>query len=443
MLRLGGSRHRFCDGISRRQFLEVGALGVAGLTLADLLRLRAAAGGRSSAKSVIMLVLTGGPSHIDMYDLKPDAPAEYRGEFQPIRTVVPGFDMCEHMPLQAKIAGKLALVRSLTFPSDAHEHNMNYSGFTFSGRRPAFGSVVSRFRSAAGDRLPHYVSFPHSELVPGGWPPREEPYYAGAAHQPFRFGGQDRSTANLRLASSLTLDRLEDRRKLMGQLDTLRRDLDTRGDLAALDAFSARAFDMITSPKALEAFDIAREPDRVREKYGQSQRLGILGTWNPQNLLLARRLVEAGVSVVTVPLGWWDHHATIFKCLRDCLPILDRALVALLTDLQDRGLENDVAVCVWGEMGRTPKLESFGGVSRGHWAESGFALFAGGGLQMGRVVGCTDGRAARPRTRPYGPQNVLATLYHVLGINPSETLADHSGRPVHLLDDGEPIAELI
>lgn len=164
---------------------------------------------------------------------------------------------------------------------------------------------------------------------------------------------------------------------------------------------------------------------------------------------MARRLVEAGVSVVTVPLGWWDDHGSgvsCFNALRKNLPILDRALVALLTDLQDRGLTNDVAVCVWGEMGRTPRLETGitrPGPGRGHWAESGFALFAGGGLQMGRVVGCTDGRAARPRTRPYGPQNVLATLYHVLGINPSETLADHSGRPVHLLDDGGPIAELI
>jgi hypothetical protein len=277
----------------------------------------------------------------------------------------------------------------------------------------------------------------------------EEPHYAGIAHRPFRIGTDD--ALSLRPPKGITVEQLDDRRKLLEGLDTLRRDLDTRGELAAMDSFNARAFDMITSPKAMEAFDLSKESDKVRQSYGTSERFpcgpGFSITWAPEKLLLARRLVEAGVSVVTVPLGEWDLHGSptidgnIFNSLRLILPRWDRALSALLTDLHQRGLDKDVAVVVWGEMGRAPKVNN--GPGRDHWDESAFALFAGGGLQIGQVVGATDSNGVRPRTRRYGPQNVLSTLYHVLGIDPAAYLTDHSGRPMHLLDEREPITELL
>jgi hypothetical protein len=341
------------------------------------------------------------------------------------------------------------VVRSLTFPEpNNHDRSLNFSGFHDPVRRPAFGSVVSRFRSAPGDRLPHYVSMvPRTREQPF----LEEPHYVGAAHRPFRFGNDD--ALDLRLARGMTLERLDDRRKLMVGLDTLRRDLDTRGELAAMDSFQARAIDMITSPKAREAFDLSKEPDKLRQSYGASEflKVGEMNVpWRPEKLLLARRLVEAGVSVVTVPLGEWDLHGgsisgNIFDGLRIYLPRWDRALHALLSDLQERGLDKDVAVVVWGEMGRTPRIatERRTSAGRDHWSESAFALFAGGGLRVGQVVGATDARGERPKTRAYGPQNVLATLYHVLGIDPAEMVPDFTGRPMHLLDKQEPIAELV
>lgn len=446
MLTLWGNRHRFCDGLSRRHFLQVGALGLTGLSLADLLRLRAQGATRATPKSVIMVWLGGGPPQIDMYDMKPDAPVEYRGQFKPIRTKVPGLDICELLPLQAKIADRFSVLRSLTFPEpNNHDRSLNFSGFHDTAQRPAFGSLVSRFRYAAGDRLPHYVSMVSRNREQ---PNLEEPTYAGAGHRPFRVGTDD--SPSLRPPRGVTIGQLEDRRKLLKGLDTLRRDLDTRGELAAMDTFTARAFDMVTSPKAMEAFDLTREPDRLRESYGGSERLKVgemSVPWAPEKLLLARRLVEAGVSAVTVPLGEWDLHGggpsggNIFEALRSYLPRWDRALYALLTDLKERGLDRDVAVVVWGEMGRGPRVNQFPG--RDHWSESAFALFAGGGLQMGKVVGATDANGLRPRTRRYGPQNVLTTLYHVLGIDAAATLPDHTGRPMYLLDDREPIAELV
>jgi len=446
MLNFLGSKRRFCDGLTRRDLLRVGGLGALGLSLPDLLRLRAHGATRSAPKSVIMVWLNGGPTQIDMYDLKPDAPAEIRGEFKPIQTSVPGFDICEVMPLQAKIADRLALVRSLTFPEpNNHDRSLNFSGYHDLARRPAFGSFVSRFRSAAGDRLPHYVSMVGRNQEQ---PFLEEPHYAGSAHKPFRFGAE--GIRDLRLPRDLTMDRLHDRRRLMASLDTLRRDLDTSGELAGLDQFTVRAFDMITSPQALAAFDLNREPDKTRARYGRNLTFTCENRkvpWESEKLLLARRLVEAGVSVVTVPLGTWDHHGpstscgNIFASLREEAALLDHSLHALLSDLHERGLEQDVAVVVWGEMGRTPKINE--GPGRGHWSQSGFVLFAGGGLRTGQVVGATDAHGARPRTRPYGPQNVLATLYRVLGIDLEATVPDFTGRPMYLLDDREPIAELL
>jgi hypothetical protein len=450
MLTFWGAGRRFCDHISRRDFLRVGALGLGGLTLADVLRLRARAGTGSSPRAVIMVCLAGGPSHIDMYDLKPGATAEYRGEFKPIKTRVSGFDLCELMPLQAQIADKLAVVRTVQFVEPMqHELQEVYTGFPRAARRPAFGSVVSRFRGGHGGRVPRYVSLDqyhqdHAQV--------ENPQYVGANHRAFLYGSA--GVKNLSLTRGLTTDRLADRKQLMHAFDSLRRDVDARGDFAAMDAFALQALEMITSPQARNAFDLGREPDKVRERYGGKGGKYIYGNepratnpWPAEKFLLARRLVEAGVSVVTLRVGTWDYHGkasgtgNIFVGLRSQLPLLDRSIHALVSDLHDRGLDREVAVLVWGEFGRTPRVNHVEG--RDHWPDAGFALFAGGGLRVGQVVGETDSRAERPKTRAVGAQNVLATLYHALGIDPAQTLPDFSGRPMRLLDDGTPIAELV
>jgi len=438
MLTFFGSKRRLCDGISRRDFLKVGALSVGGLTLADLFRARAQAApsAGSPCKAVIMVYLNGGPSHIDLYDMKPDAAVEYRGEFKPIRTNVPGMDICELMPLQAKIADKLAIIRNMKFEQQGHTPPELYTGFV-RGDRPSIGSVVSKLRSDAGLRtaIPPYVYLGDANYV-------GHPGFLGKGHEAYIPGER---AANLGLARDMTLDRLTDRRRLVEAFDELRRDVDdTHGSIAGMDAFTAQAMQMITSNRARDAFDVGKEPETVRERYGK-------GT----EFLQARRLVEAGVPVVTLtarnrtigPMcnGDWDHHDHIFRCLRTVVPQLDRSIYALVTDLHDRGLDKDVAVVVWGEMGRTPRVGTQRGTTGGrdHWPQAGFALMAGGGLTMGQVVGATDPRGENPKGRAYTPQNVLATLYHVLGIDPVTTLPDHQGRPTYLLDDREKVAELV
>ncbi|OAI50705.1 hypothetical protein AYO44_05400 [Planctomycetaceae bacterium SCGC AG-212-F19] len=437
----------FCDGLSRRHFLKVGALTMGGLSLADLLRLKAKGAARadSGAKAVIMIYLPGGPSHLDMYDMKPDAPAEIRGEFQPIRTSVPGFDICELMPLQAKIADKLAVIRGFK-TRGGHNGDEMTTGFPTGDKRPAFGSVVSRVQGASTKAIPPYVSmnvFSNLEYF-------EQPAYLGLAHKPFSPSGPD--MANLRLPKEVTLERLADRRTLLHSFDNLSRDLDdAKGSLAGIDGFTAQALEMVASPKARAAFDLSQEPDKVRANYGPGS----------NHFLLARRLVEAGVRVVSLSGGWigddssgstnlsnWDTHKDNFPTLRRQLPRLDRALYALITDLHERGLDQDVAILVGGEMGRSPRV----GISnpgsqaasngRDHWP-TGFALMAGGGLRTGQVIGATDRYGERSKGLPDGPQNVLATLYHVLGIDPAMTLPDYNGRPQYLLEERDKIAELV
>jgi hypothetical protein len=434
----GASNNRLCDGLSRRDFLKVGGLGVGGLTLADILRLRAqgaASGDRS--KAIIMVYLNGGPSHMDMYDLKPEAPVEYRGEFKPIRTNVPAMDICEHFPLQAKIADKLAIIRNMKFQQQGHTSPELYTGF-LNSNRPSIGSVVSKLRRDAGvvESIPPYVALGDANHV-------GSPGFLGIAHQPFLPGSK--TSANLGLTAGVTLNQLAERKNLLKTFDGLRRDLDdSHGQLTGMDAFSTQALEMITTNKARDAFDLTKEPDRVRQRYGLQT-----------EYLLARRLVEAGVPVVTLTPqnhnfpqkcnGQWDHHDHIFECLRVVLPQLDRSIYALVTDLHERGLDKDVSVVVWGEMGRTPRVGTQRGTTGGrdHWPQSGFALMAGGGLRMGQVVGATDPHGERPKGIPYTPQNVLSTLYYTLGIDPVTTINDQSGRPIYLLDDRERVAELV
>lgn len=447
----GTSPRKSCDRIGRRDFLRVGALGIGGLALSDVLRLRATAGvqGRRSPRSVIMVCLAGGPSHIDMYDLKPDAAAECRGEFRPIPSKVPGFDLCELMPLQATITDKLSLVRTVQFVEPMqHELQEVYTGFPKAAKRPAFGTVIGRVRGGHDPVLPRYVSL---DEYAGDHAAIEHPQYVGEGYRPFLYGRQ--AVKNLGLMEGIAPGRLDDRRKLLDAFDGLRREADALGRASAVDAFTAQALEMVTSPRAREAFDISREPDSVREKYGAKDAKYIYGNepkptvpWPAEKFLMARRLVEAGVGVVTLRVGTWDYHGTtsgtgnIFTGLRSQLPLLDRSIHALVTDLHERGLDKDVAVLVWGEFGRTPRVNNVEG--RDHWPDAGFALFAGGGLRMGQVVGETDSKAERPKSRAVGAQDILATVYHALGIDPSLTLPDFGGRPMRLLDDGRPIAEL-
>lgn len=452
MLTIWGGKRSFCGGVSRRDFLRLGALGLGGLTLADLLRLKARGqlADHGEPKAIIMIGLPGGPSQFETYDLKPDAPAEIRGELKPIATRVPGMEISELFPRQAEVADRLAIVRGVNFFfDDAHSQQLIYTGYgrpfnvgaPIPGRmpRPAFGCVYSRLRGhTTPDGLPAYVSLIRATAEGSG--DGENPAYAGANHRPFAL--PNGSLRNLELPRGMSGDRLADRRTLLAAFDGLRRDLDQHGRIADADACTQRAFDLLTSPRLREAFDLDREPEAIRSRYGKIANKGEAGSIDPEKLLLARRIVEAGVPIVTLQLGSWDTHSKNFDYMRRWLPVLDQALAALVTDLRERGLERKVAVLMWGEMGRTPKINTSAG--RDHWADSGFALFTGGaGLTMGQVISATDSRGERARGRRYSVQNVLATVYRVLGIDPATTIPDHSGRPQYLLDDREPIAELV
>jgi hypothetical protein len=457
MLISSNSRQSFCDGVSRRNFLKVGALGLGGLGLADLLRLRSQAGHSSSPKSVILICLPGGPSHLEMYDMKPEAPAEYRGEFSPIPTNVPGLDICEYLPLQTKIADKLAVVRNMTFTQPDHQMHEVYTGFPAAPKapfgsppiRPAVGSIISKLQTRRS-LLPPYISIGGPEFY--NVAASEVPLWLGPAHAPFEPKPED--LGNLALKEGMTLDRLGDRQTLRKSFDHLRRDLDTSGQMEGVDYFQSKAVDMMTSQAVREAFDISREPQSVRDLYGPDTKFNWyyqLGqTWRSSRFLLARRLAEAGVPLITLTEGGWDDHGKVndaspvgnlFQRMKEKLPAYDRSIYALVTDLYQRGLDKDVAVVVWGEFGRTPRVNFAGG--RDHWPRSGFAMFFGGGFRTGQVIGETDARGERPVSKGYSPQNVFATLYRHLGIDPDQsTYQEPSGRPLHLLDDTRPISEL-
>jgi hypothetical protein len=436
----------YCDLLTRRSFLRAGGLALGGLTLGDVLRLRAESvpGVAPRQKSIIMIFLSGGPSHLDMYDMKPAAPREYRGEFSPIRTNVPGLEICELMPMQAKIADKFTILRGARL---AHLHTGNefYSGYPWQesprasvpdeARRPAVGSVISRLRHAGA--VPPYVSL-------GNQPDWERAYYAGIEHEPLRIdsGNPREALDNMGRQRDVSVQRLEHRGDLLRSFDRLRRNLEAGGLAGGVDAFQARAFEIVMSGKVRDAFDIEKEPARVRACYGDGPFSA--GIHPGRQFLQARRLVEAGVSVVTCcfTTGGWDTHRENFAALRRLVPPLDQALHALITDLDARGLLDDVVVFMGGEFGRTPRIGDITPDGRSHWPEAGFLWLAGGGLRTGQVIGATDARGERPIGSPIQMQNVLATLYPLLGIDPALTLRDHNGRPQYLLENREPIAGL-
>jgi hypothetical protein len=441
MLEVRGPAYRCCDGVSRRGFLKVGFLGLAGLTLADHLRRKAnaqQAGRPASDTAVILLWLGGGPSHLDMYDLKPDAPAEFRGEFRSIATSVPGTHVGEHLPHQARLMDKLSVVRSVTHTNAGHGMGTHWmlTGYVPTieindNLNPSCGSVVARMRGAGAPQMPAYVCLPSP-------PPSANAAYLGVAYNPFSPGNDPSNPGfqvrDLRLMPQVDLGRFRNRRDLLRGLDTLRRDVDTQGAAEGYDRFYRDAFEIVTGERCRSAFDIHREDPRLRDRYGRD-------SWG-QSTLLARRLVEAGVTYVTVNMGGWDTHNNNFQELRTrLLPRYDRALSALIEDIYERGLDRRVLVLTYGEFGRTPRINTTAG--RDHWPGAMSVVFAGGGLRMGQMIGTTDARAEYPATRAAGPQDVLATMYHVLGIDYRHEFHDAAQRPIPILNEGRPIQELI
>ncbi len=449
-----------CSGpIARREFLRIGTLAVGGLGLSDVLAARAAAGQTASGTSVILFWMWGGPSQLETYDLKPDAPTEYRGPFRPIATNVPGIDICELFPQQARLADKFSLVRSLHHEMSSHNDG---SIEVLTGKTPAkadptstarsehpdFGMVASKLLGVRRGGLPPYIGIPHQPFM-------TQPTYLGLSHKAYDAG--DPSVANYRpqnlsLSTGLNGSRLGDRRGLVEQFDRYRRDLDLNGSLDATNDFRRRAFDLLLSSDVAGAFDLEQERPAVRDRYGRH-------LWG-QSCLLARRLAEAGSAVITIdalapkagmPLYFsWDDHANaqpgwdMVNGMRLRAEYMDPALSALIEDIYDRGLDKKILVVACGEFGRTPRLNTVNGcLGRDHWPSAMTALISGGGLRMGQVVGATNSKAEYPTERPLSPQHLLATIYRHLGIDHRAALVDFFGRPVHLLSEGEPIGELI
>jgi hypothetical protein len=439
-------RSGFCDGISRRNFLKIGALGLGGLSLPQLLQAEAASGIRRSHKAVIMIFLPGGPSHQDMFDLKTDAPSEIRGEFKSIRTKVPGLEICEHLPLLAHCMDKAAIIRSIVGAFDDHDAFQCLTGRPNRnqppGGWPSLGAVVSKLQGPLNQAIPPFVGL-SPKMGEMRWARSGDSGFLGPARAPFqpnKGGGKEDMILN-----GVTLDRLADRRNLLASFDRYRRDLDSSGMMEGLDAFNEQAFGILTSSKLLEALDVEQEPSKARERYGKGdpKNRDDGGPKLMEHFLVARRLVEAGARCVTLAFSRWDHHGKNFDALRQDLPLLDQGVSALIEDLHQRGLDKDVSVVVWGEFGRTPTINKDGG--RDHWPRVSCALLAGGGMKTGQVIGATDRLGGEANERPVQFGEVFATLYHNLGIDVNKaTVNDLSGRPQFLVENGlQPIRELV
>jgi hypothetical protein len=445
MLTIGGGGanggQRFCDGVSRRDFLKIGGLAMGGFALTDILAAEARAGVRASHKAIIMIYLPGGPPHQDMFDLKIDAPSEIRGEFKPIKTKVPGIEICEHMPRIAAMMDKFAIIRSLVGARDEHDASVCLSGYSAAelnqNHAPCLGSVVSYLNGPVEKTVPAFVGLSPKMGHPE-WALSGDPGFLGLAHSPLKPEGPLMADMTL---NGITLDRLRDRRQLLASLDRFRQKVDT---LEGMDALHRRAFDLLTSHKLVEALDISKEDPKVRARYGKGSDKPVDdgGPLLNEQFLAARRLVEAGARCVTIGYGRWDYHNDNFGQLKRYLPMLDQGVSALVQDIHDRGMDKDVSVVVWGEFGRSPRINKDAG--RDHWPRVSCALLAGGGMKTGQVIGSTNRFGEEPDSRPVQYKDVFATLYHNMGISIKDTpVMDTVNRPHYLLPDNEPIAELI
>jgi hypothetical protein len=449
--------------------LRIGSLALGGLALPEILRAESISGTRNTAKGVIMVLLPGGPTHLDSFDLKPDAPAEVRGEFRPIATNVPGLDICELLPRMSQMADKLTIIRSLVGFRDDHNTHWCSTGWESHpamdsspivagfppGDWPSFGSVLSR---KFGPRVPGVP--PSVDLTPIDpdarfilRTPPGQPGYLGSAHAGFEVNAVDRRNITL---SGVNLNRLADRRALLASFDRLRRRIDQTNHADGMEEFHRQALEVLTSPRLAEALDLSREDQAVRGRYGLNLNYPTEreGKTLLDQFLLARRVIEAGARCVTLafcrwPFGRmlkgdynWDWHKDLFTEARGALPLLDLGLSALLQDLSERGMLDDVAVVVWGEFGRTPKINANAG--RDHWPHVCSALVAGGGMRSGQVIGSTTRWGEQPQTRPVHFREVFATLYQRLGIDAATTqFIDLAGRPQYLVGEHRPLPELI
>lgn len=442
----GSSRRNTCDGISRRQALRIGASGmIGGLSLPWLLEMQAKAATPKAAKAqaCIFLFLEGGPSHIDMWDLKPDAPAEVRGPYKPIRTSVTGTMIGEHLPLCAKIAHKYTILRNHSHNDNGHNTGYHYvmtgykADFPDGNTRapnnhlfPSVGSIISRELGPRGT-LPPYMNMPH--IMAGGGPG-----FYGSEHAPFVIESNpvqaDFEVQDLRPLESLGQARQQRRGKLLDEVERLDRDGAPQGRAKSMSTYYQRARNLMSSTEARKAFDIRSEPESVRKEYGYTA----LG----QCALLSRRLVEAGCRFIGVDHGGWDHHQTIFPSLeKDMLPHVDHAFTALVNDLEQRGMLDSTLVVMMGEMGRTPRINPQAG--RDHWSQAQSVIFAGGGVKPGQCLGATDKQASAPVGEGVGVHDILFTLLQQMGVDPTRTYYSPSGRPVPIVDGGKVIPDLV
>ena len=428
-----GNSPEFCDGVTRRDFFRIGGLALGGLTLPGLLRAEELAGEKATGKSIINIFLSGGPSHMDMFDLKPEAPKEYRGDFRPIATTVPGFDICEHFPILASMGDRITAIRSIAGMNNEHTNVQSDTGWSVRslqsmGGRPSVGAVMSKLYGPAQPTT-HGMAPTFMDLTGS-----TKPGFLGQVHAGYRPSGEGRQ--NLTLNSSVSRARLSDRQSLLSSFDRLRRDIDGSGMMNALDSFSERAVGLITSGEIAKALDIKQEDPRRVERYGYPKRR------DTERFILARRLISAGVRCVSFAWGGWDTHGRNFITLGSQLPALDRAMSALIEDLEIRGELDNTIIMMSGEFGRTPRIN--GSAGRDHWPQAASFFLAGGGMRHGQFIGSTNRRGERPQDRPVHLQHVFTTVYKQLGIDPEAiTLSDPNGRPQYLVDKRELIHELI
>ncbi len=448
----GRNSSTLCDGVSRRNFLKIGGLGVlaGGLNLANIFQSEAKAGGKSTRhKAVINVFLGGGPPHQDLFDLKMDAPAEIRGEMRPIKTNVSGIEICEVFPRLAQQMNHCAIVRSVVGLRDEHASHQCFTGWPSNGPsalkalggRPSIGAVATKLLGPVDPAVPTFVGLANrTQHTP--WSDPGAYGYLGPTFAPFKPDGPGMANMTLK---GMTLDQLNDRKQLCTSFDGLRKEIDSSGMLEGADSATQRAFDVLTSSRLVDALDLSKEDPRLRDRYGDGKpyqfQFDGAPTVNDQ-LLMARRLVEAGVRCVTLSYGRWDSHGQNFNLVRDHGAKLDQCLSALIEDLDSRGMLNDVTIVVWGEFGRTPRINP--GAGRDHWPQVSCALLAGGGMRTGQAIGSTNRLGEFAKDRPVPIQEIVSTIYHNLGIDPmTTTFRDPTGRPQFLVDERNPLPELL
>lgn len=453
MLTLLGQPMRFCDGISRRAALKVGALsfGAASLSLSDIFRAEAAekqVKGSSQGlghKAIINILLAGGAPHQDTFDLKMDAPSEIRGEFKPIDTNVPGLQICEVFEKLSKIMDRFSVIRSVVGATGRHDLVQNTTGFTHQslaamGGRPGIGAALSKLLGPVDPSVPPFVGLTEpTRHLP--WSDPGQAGFLGSSFAAFRPNGPD--IANMKL-NAMNSAHLKDRKTLLKNFDSLRKQVDANQSLGSADAHTQRALDVLLSSKLLDAIDLSKEDPKVVERYGDGKPYQFQYDGAPtanDQFLMARRLVQAGARAVSLSFGRWDSHGKNFDMVRDHGSKLDQALTALMWDLERLDMLDDVTVVVWGEFGRTPRINDKAG--RDHWPQVSSALIGGGGIRTSQVVGATNRLGEYAKERPVKFGEIFATLYHSLGLNPATTtIDDPTGRPQHLTD-GDVIRELV